>query len=404
MNLRAAVLGLVLTLPSAAAAGDGWRYVVPPPGDPFANPPPRALALSADKPAELAEEVVYRGSRRRYARLTYGAGRAAAVDVVVDEVAPGEVDLYVDADRDGRITAKDRVTGERLTWRVPLAAVVSEGNALKELPRTVLFRYGPASRTLAVATCGYVEGRADLGGKTVAVRRVDGDANGLLSDPQDRVWVDVNGDGKWDPASEEFLVAPILRLGGERYALRADARGERLGFARLEGEGTARLALPAAIKPGQVEEVQVTLQSRDGVVASLRSLDAAAALPAGEYRVSSVLLTLKDPKGGPPWGYVFNDNGGKDYRWHRLAAGDGLTLDPVGALDFAASAEDGPESCRAGEDVRVRPALYTGDGLLIERAYRGPMHGGPFDAGCHGKVELVGAGGRVLGGGTSGFA
>src|SRR5262249_44200349 len=98
MNVRAAVLGLGLAFPSAAAAGDGWRYVVPPPGDPFANPPPRALALRGEKPAELAEEVAYRGSKRRYARLTYGAGRAAAVDVVVDEVSPGEVDLYVDAD------------------------------------------------------------------------------------------------------------------------------------------------------------------------------------------------------------------------------------------------------------------------------------------------------------------
>lgn len=396
-------LGVLLLLGGNMQAGDAWRYVVPPPDDPFANPPPRALALSDQKPSDLAEEVRYRGGRRRYSQLTYGGGRTARVAVVADEVRAGEIDLYVDADRDRKITAKDRVAGGP-TWRVPLAAAVPQGEAVRELPRTLFLRYGRASRTLSVATCGYLEGRAVLDGKAVAVRRVDGDANGLVADPQDRVWVDLDGDGTWDAASEEFLFTPILPLGGQRFAVRADAAGERLALARLEGTGTLRLALPAALRPEQVDEIQVTVQSRDGVVAALRGLKAEAAVPTGEYRVSSLLLTLKAPAGGTAWGYVFGDNGGKDARWHRLGKDQALALDPVGALDFTATAGGDKGECRAGEALSVRPALYTGDGLLIERAYRGEFETNAYGSGCAGRIALVGSDGRALDSATSGFA
>jgi hypothetical protein len=323
---------------------------------------------------------------------------------VIDEVAANDVDLYTDADRDGAITAKDCVQGDNLAWRVRLPAVVSEGYVLRELPRTLLFRYGRVGRVLSVATCGYWEGRVLRNGKAVTVRRVDGDANGLLADPQDRFWVDVNGDCTWDTAEEEFLFAPIVRLGEQRFAVRADAWGERLHLATLQGTGELRLGLPSTLLPGQVEEIHVTVQSRDGVVAALRSLTTAVTVPSGEYRVSSVLLTLKDPKGGPAWGYVFGDNGGKQHRWHRLDTGTTLALDPIGALDFRAAVGEDGSNARAGEFLLVRLALYTGDGLLIERAYRGSFQGGPFDSGCFGRIALVGEEDRVLDSTRTGFA
>jgi hypothetical protein len=386
-----------------ARAGDAWRYVVPPAGDAFAHPPLIALALQERRPDGLEETVRYRGSRRRYAHLVYGRGRTAGVAVVLDEVGPGKFDLYVDADRDRAITAKDRVAGEGLSWRTPLKAVVHEGDVLHEYPRTVAFRFGVVSKTLAVATCGYVEGRARLGGREVRVRRTDGDADGFFASAQDRVWVDLDGDGQWDPALEEFLFAPILRLGGRRVAVRADTLGERLSFAPLEGSGRVRLELPRTLPAQQVEEIQATVQSRDGVVACLRGVDTEAVLPTGDYRVSALLLTLKDPAGGPGWGYVFNDNGGKPPRWHTLKQDGQLTLDPIGALDFTAEVGDGKAQCRAGETLSVKPALYTGDGLLIERAYRGHFAANPFGGGCGGDIRLLAAD-RSLDSAHCGFA
>src|SRR5262245_4113753 len=94
---HALLFALALTLGGTARA-DGWRYVVPKAGDPFAHPPLRAVALRAARPAGLKETARYRGAKQRYAILTYGRGRTAPVTLVVDEVAPGDVDLYVDGD------------------------------------------------------------------------------------------------------------------------------------------------------------------------------------------------------------------------------------------------------------------------------------------------------------------
>jgi hypothetical protein len=307
MHRLSALLALLLV---GGAYADGWRYVVPKPGEPFDHPPMRAIALSATRPPELKERVRYRG-KPRYTQLHYGRGRAAPVTVVVDEAGPGDVDLYLDADRDNEITKGDRVAGEKLAWRADLNAVLTVGEDTKPYPRAAALRYNRITRTLAVATRGYFEGKAKLNGKEVRVRRADGDANGLFADPQDRVWIDADGDGAW----EEFLFAPILRVGEQRVALRADAWGEKLELAPLSGTGTLKLSLPASLKAEKVREVAVTLQSRDGVVATVRQAGGEAVVPAGDYRVSSLLLTVDDPAGGPTWGYVFTDNGGKGHKW-----------------------------------------------------------------------------------------
>jgi hypothetical protein len=397
----ASILALLLWLHGVHA--QDWHYVVPSPGEPFANPPPRVLSLSDNKPDDLKETVKYRGKRQRYGQLQYGVGRTAAVPLVVDEIAPGEVELYVDARREREITSESRVAGKDLIWRVPLTAAIQDGEKIHEYPRTVLFRYGKTTRTLSVATCGYWEGKATLLGKTVTVRRMDGDANGLLADPQDRIWIDHNGDGKWDAANKEFLFAPLLHIGEQRIVVRADALGEKLSFALLEGAGQLRIQIPPTLKPEQIDEIQVTVQSRDGVVACLRNLKSEVTVPIGEYRVSSLLLTLKDPAGGLPWGFVFNDNGGKAYQWQSLAKGALLSFEPVGKLDFALTAGD-DKSCEPGSMLFVRPTLYTGDGLLIERAFRGPYQTNPFDSGCHGRIVLLDSQEKVLDSALTGFA
>jgi hypothetical protein len=406
MHIRPTLACLAIAwLCTTTASGDTWKYIVPKPDDAWANPPPRALALTSQKPADLKESVKYRGTRQRYAQLVYGTGRTARVTIVVDHIGDDQIDLYVDADRDGEITAKDLVQGAGMIWRAPLKAVIPAGAASREFARTVVFRYGRVSRTLSVATCGYMEGRTDLNGKMVVVRRVDGDANGLFGDAQDRIWIDYNGDGVWDSFNKEFLFAPILRIDDQRFAVRADAAGEQLRFARLEGTAKLRLRLPASLKADQVEEIQATVQSRDGVVANLRSLETATTVPAGSYRISSLLLTLKDPKSASSWGFVFNDNNGRSHAWHDAAKDAEIAIDPIGSLDFTVEMGEGQTTCRAGETMTVRPALYTGEGLLIERAYRGAFTSSPFGGGgCSGQIALHGADEAVLDSASSGFA
>ena len=101
---------LMLAIALAGAPPD-WRFVLPAPGDPFEHAPFRALVLGREKPEDLIEKVAYRGdpARRRYAQIRFGSPGSIRVTVVLDEVGPGEVDLYVDADRNRRIDDRDRV-------------------------------------------------------------------------------------------------------------------------------------------------------------------------------------------------------------------------------------------------------------------------------------------------------
>jgi hypothetical protein len=123
-------------------------------------------------------------------------------------------------------------------------------------------------------------------------------------------------------------------------------------------------------------------------------------VPTGDYRVSSLLLTLDDPHGGPVWSYSFGDNGGKPAQWRYVHKGRSVEHDAVGKLDFAVQSEN---ACKAGEELSVRPALYTGDGLLIERAHRGAEFD-RFGNTCAGKLTLADGDGKSLAEAHSGFA
>lgn len=395
-------VALTGTPPDATA----WRFVLPSPGDPFEHPPFRALVLSCEKPADLIEKIAYRGTHRRYAQLRFGSPGSVRVTLVLDEVGPGDVDLFVDANRDRKIDQRDRVkvekgaSGRERLWRLPLDVAMVEGEVTKLTRRAVVFRLGASGRTLGYAAAGYVEGTVTMDGKPRTVRRADGDGNGLLTDAQDRIWIDLNHDSQWDPASEQFLFATILNLEGARYVLRSDLLGHRLVFEPLVGTGTVRLAL----QKGHANDLRATLVGRDGSAFGLSGSEPTT-VPVGDYRLGTVTATFDDPQGGENWSFVFSDNGAKgDPKWYRVGKDQQLAIDPVGNLDMELSVADNVKTVRAGADISLQPLLYTGDGLLINVAYRGS----PVSPGAQ---EYVGAtstlattDGQTLGSAHSGFS
>jgi hypothetical protein len=369
--------------------------VLPPPGDPFEHPPMRALALSRDRPDDIKELVHYRGARQRYAQIRYGSPGSVRVTVVLDEVAPDNLDLYVDADRNRRIEAKNRVAADGRVWRLPLNIAVIEGENTKLIPRDVIFRQGATGLTFSFAAAGYVEGTVSVGGRRHAARRSDGNGNGFLTDADDRIWIDLDDDGRWDPTREQFLYETILSIGAARYSVRSDELGTRLALETLEGAGTIELALSPPARAARVADAHATLIGRDGSAVGVDGLGQAVTVPSGEYRIGTLALTFEDSGSGPRWSFIFSDNGGKpDYRWHKLEKGTALVIDPVGALEMETGVEDESKPVRAGEDITLQPRLYTGDGLLINTCFRGVSSptGGHDGAGA--EIRLVGTGAR----------
>ncbi|HZW31240.1 MAG TPA: hypothetical protein VFF52_11065 [Isosphaeraceae bacterium] len=401
-GLMAALGVAVIADPGAAPAA--WRYVVPAPGDAFESPPLRALGLASEKPEDLVVKVAFRGSRQRYAQLRYGSPSSVRVTVVLDEIGPGAADLYVDANRNRRIEATDRVDGANRTWRLPLDLAIVEGETTGYERRACVFRLGATGITFSHAAAGYLEGQVEFAGRRHAVRRVDGDGNGLFTDRDDRLWIDLNDDGRWDPSSEQFLFASILAIGDARYAVRSDPYGRRLSVDPLEGSGTVRLALanrqglPAAV------ELTATLIGRDGSAVGLTGEGAQATVPIGEYRLGTVTCAFEDAQGGPRWSFVFSDIGRRGApRWYKVEPGGMATIDPIGTLEFRTGAE-GMGLPRPGEDLKVQPQLFTGDGLLIVTCYRGRQANPAGDSGAGATIALTTTDGRTLAAAHSGFA
>jgi hypothetical protein len=411
LSMTTILMFLLSLVHGVGQAGDGqskpaWQFVLPAPGDPFEHPPFRALVLGREKPADVSEKVVFRGASRRYAQLRFGSPGSVRVTIVLDEVGPGDVDLFVDANRDRKIDDRDRVarqkgpSGREQLWRLPLDVATVEGDVTKLTHRAVVFRLGATGRTLGYAAAGYLEGTVVMDGQVRSVRRMDGDGNGLLTDPQDRIWIDLNQDGLWDTSAEQFLFATVLNLEGSRFVLRSDQLGLRLAFEPLVGTGTLRLTL----KKGKAAELHATLVGRDGSAFGL-SGDEPSIVPVGDYRMSTLTATFDDPQGGASWSFLFSDNGARgDPRWYQVDKDKEAAIDPIGTLAMELSIADKVKTVKAGEDLSFQPLLYTGDGLLINVAYRGSPASPGAQESLGAVTTLATTDGQTLASAHSGFA
>ena len=112
-----------------------------------------------------------------------------------------------------------------------------------------MFRRSALGDGLRYTVRGYMQGRLNLGGKKYATLLIDGNANGCFDTVgQDRVWIDLNQDGRFDPLTEQFPLGKPITHGGDVYVVRSDASASAV-VANLRSAGQGKLRLTLAKKP-----------------------------------------------------------------------------------------------------------------------------------------------------------
>ncbi|GIW90847.1 MAG: hypothetical protein KatS3mg109_1279 [Pirellulaceae bacterium] len=384
-----------------------WKYV---PSDQIPAVT-RTIELSEERPEDLIEEATYRGSARRYAQLRYGSENSRRVTIVVDELGEGRYDFYADGNRDRRITPDERLAGEGRQRTIHLAAEIIRETIIEQEPRQVLLRLGTLRNRLIVGTIGHIEGEVCVSGADASgpvarnVRRVDGNANGLFADAGDYLWIDLDGNGQWDPVGEQFAFLPVLRLFGRRFAVHSDRFGRSFALREIVGTGTLQVVVQALPASARVTLFEATIFSPDGMVFATRQVGEKLTVPVGKYALASVTLSVDDGR-GVPWQFVFSrsDSVGQD-RWVEVSQNQEVVLEAIGKLKFFLDFAD-TRQVKPGDNLVVYPRLYTENGLLINLSCRGNQLASPAQEQLHNKcsLKLIDPDGRHLSTSSSGFS
>jgi hypothetical protein len=350
-----------------AADNSNVRYIAARKAETGFTPKVHWLPLSTSPPAILLGGPPQAGGTRRYALLRYGTHDSRQIVLVLDEQDDGAARLYVDRSRTGHVHTDDLVTDERDRWEVAMESQIPrEGQPPEVFSREIEIRKSAAGDALGVATIGYLEGAVMIGGGAVAARRVDANGNGLFADAQDRIWLDLDADDKWDPFAEQFPFAPTMQVAGKRYAVRSDLAGGRLAFEEITGTGMLHVQLAAAPAGVAVRRLEVALMGEDGSAYAASADGEAIEAPPGRYAVRSICVVLFDELWQRQWRFVFTrTTDPQAENWHEVKAGQTVTIDPVGKLRLTIEGSDLEKRVAAGRQVTVEPRLYTQDGLLI---------------------------------------
>jgi hypothetical protein len=355
----------------------------------------RALELGKEPPRPI-ERVPIVGSGARYGVVSLGSDPARVV--LWEPDAPGGPRLWFDADGDGRLTEEERhaLTGEGLTVRV--AFTVGAGEKAQQLVRTLVFRRSAVGDGVRYAVRGYAVGSLDLGGTSYRALLTDGDADGCLNTPgADRLWIDLDRDGRFDPVTEQFLLGTPIRHGGRTYLVRPDAAGSAVRVQlRPQEAGTLRLRL-GPHRGRAIERFSAQLVSDFGELVTVGAEGEALAVPAGRYRVEALSVRLTDAR-GRRWSYRFAGGG----RGVRVDPGKETSADALDRVTLAVGLRGPAGGVSPGGTVAVTPRLSTPAGLyLADCTVQEAGEGQPTS--WYASIGLLDAQGGVVDQARSGF-
>jgi hypothetical protein len=334
-----------------------------------------------------------------YGVVPVGPAQEAALTIVWLPKAAGGAELWLDANGDGRLADDERhlMSGRELA--IPAAITIQLKPERKQVKRTLLFRRSTLGDGLRYTVRGYMQGQVKLGGKSYATLLVDGNANGCFDTiGQDRVWIDLDQDGRFDPLTEQFPLGKPIVHHGETYVIRSDAAASAV-MANLRSAGQGKVRLRLAKKPAAATTISAELVSDLGELVCVDKLDAATSVPFGEHRLSSLQLTVPDSC-GQKWTYNFNSDRARSYS---VPTGKETTITLLRHIRMDVSLTRDRGKVTPGQTIDIQPRLTADRSLYLSSCTTGK------DADCrqpegNAEIVLLGPGGKVVNRGMSGFS
>ena len=330
----------------------------------------KTFSFVSAAPDDCEIEVEFQGPTQRFAQFRYGPRDSTRVLIVLDQLSKSvdDFELYVDLNRDRQITADEKISGAGKTRDIDLPVEIMNLSSPEYVDRKIQFRKSIDQNRFSIKTKGGYSASCEIAGKTVDVWRLDGNANGLFSDVEDELWIDLDGNGKWNPIKERFLFRSAIKVGETRYAVRGNRLGSKIEFAAIEGEG--QLALNLNLAPETtVKSIKASIFGDDGSAHSIEDTNPIV-LPIGKYMIGQISLKLQKAD-ERPWHFSFSHTGDPaKQRWVEVTKSGDTEIEPFSDLDFSISCAN---KYTLGKNLYVKPSLTTGDNLYITASGRGKI-------------------------------
>jgi len=300
----------------------------------------------------------------------------------------------------GGLSTRAALADKQPVAPVPRSSPVSIEPAARRVERTLIFRRSVAGDGLRYAVRGYAAGTLELSGTKYAAVLIDGNADGLFDTVgQDRVWIDLNQDGRFDLLTEQFLLGKPITKDGQIFVVSADATAQAVRARLRSGvEGKLRLQM-AALPSTSPGKISAELVSDLGELLVIDKLGAAVSVLAGEYYVSSLKLEIPDPA-GQTWVYSFRSTKREPFP---VPAGQERVAALCGDLAMEVTAEGRTGQVRPAETVTIRPRLIADGSLYLSSCNIG-SEGSSRAAEGSAEIVLMAPDGKEVSRGVTGFS
>ena len=224
-------------------------------------------------------------------------------------------------------------------------------------------------------------------------------ANGCLDTVGlDRIWIDVDRDGRFDGLLEQFPLGKPVSHEGQVYVIRSDALATAVSAnLRRPGEGNLRLILAEGLlgQDKRATKFSAQLVSDLGEFVLIDKLNEPVPVSYGLYRLLSLQLQIVEAN-NEPWDYTFVCRTPKAFA---VPADQETSIPLLGQLAMRVTLDVANNRARPAESVTIRPQVMADESLYLSSCTIGEQ-GQARSA----EILLISPDGQTVSRGLSGFS